>query len=39
MVLISEDSGRAWRFVTTADLLAGIPAGVEPAAAGQETAL
>ena len=35
MVLISEDGGRTWRFVTTADFLAGIPAGVEPAAAGR----
>jgi len=38
MVLISQDSGHTWRFVTTADLLAGIPAGVDYAAAGQERA-
>ena len=35
MVLISEDSGRTWRFATTADLVAGIPAGVGYADAGQ----
>jgi hypothetical protein len=34
MVLISEDGGRAWRFVTTADLLAGITPPVSASAAG-----
>ena len=37
MVLISEDSGHTWRFATTADFLAGIPAGVDVAGAGQGT--
>ena len=34
MVLISEDGGRAWRFATTADFLAGIPQADAAAAAG-----
>ena len=34
MVLISEDGGRAWRFATTADFLAGIPQ-ADAAAAGR----
>ncbi len=34
MVLISEDGGRTWRFVTTADFLAGIAAPAAPATGG-----